>query len=931
MNLKSKIFFCFLFIHLGFSTCSLFAQSENSNNFIQQLSDFYRLKKYDSVISFSDKLLENLKAKTTSDSILFAKIHVYKYSGLHEKKKGLKNLSSLQKAILYCPSSYTGDSLKATIYNRKAYLESELGSHMESYKSISESLKLLEKLDQPNNGYLMGAYLLLSNNNAYFGNFEQAKFYMRLAEKVYAKHKIEIDKNTWELNGNHHRLGVIAKYRKIYMLWKMSKNTSDSLPMISAMKDLEKMHKQPDFHKEEKVYYSTALNHVGDWFASHKYDSLATKKDIKLGLTFLLKSHHLVRNKNYPGTLWAIKYNIAKAYTNGNQLEKADSTMIDLFHGISKTDRRLPFFFAQKGLIKARKEQKDSALFYFDKSIEKIHSNNIELKANYSNFKPSKSYNHTRLILRISEELNNHYPKDSIVQKKVAKLYYMALQQFENSYLSTSFNSTQNNQLRKIIHGILKAEKTGFLNGEIQQKSLLDKFEIFKNQLAWKKFYESRYTNTLPELDSVKKRKLALATLLNKAKISDNISQTDSIQSLINQHKSFIKKQFPQLSLLSDFKFSIEKLQENLTAKDLILKYIILEDEIARYQISKNTFEVNLMPWTDIETKNLKDFIYKIRNKKQGLKLAFNLSKKLIPDLSKNITNLIINPDGLLFTLPFEVLQINENLAAELYNIRYTSNLGFIHYSSDKKKSLKNIHIYAPAYSQTDTQFQARNKASFLIGATNEAKTISELFPSKLFNDKNLTKSTFIKTAGKAKILHLAMHAEVNNEYPQLSRFLFDNSLKNEDNHLYLEELYGLSLSAELAILSACNTGNGSEKNGNLESFQRAFTFAGVSSTVASLWEVPDLATKEIMILFYKNLKAGQTKSLALRNAKLSFKIKNANTKLSAPYFWAGFVIYGDDDAVIQTSSFIYFYIIVAVFAILFTVWFRKKIRSKLL
>lgn len=924
MNLKSKIFFCFLFIYLGFSNFSLFGQSENSNHFIKQLSDFYRLKKYDSVISFSDKFLENLKAKTTLDSILVAKIHLYKYSGLHEKKKSLKNLSSLHKAILYCPNSYIGDSLKATIYNRKAYLENELGSPMESYKSISKSLKLLEKLDQPNNGYLMGAYLLLSTQNAYFGNFEQAKFYMRLAEKVYAKHKIEIDKNTWELNGNNHRLGVIAKYRKIYMLWKMSKNTTDRLPMISAMKDLEKMHKQPDFHKEERVYYSTALNHVGDWFASHKYDSLTTKKDIQLGLSFLLKSHDLVRNKNYPGTLWAIKYNIAKAYTNGNQLEKADSTMIDLFQGISKTDARLPFFYAQKALIKAKKNQKDSALFYFDKSIQKIHQGNDALTNNYSNFIPSKRYNHTRLLLRVNEELNNYYPTDTIVEKKINKLYYLALQQFENSYLNINFNKQQNKQLRKIIKGILNSKKTGFLDNQ-HQKSILNKFEIFKNQLAWKKFYESRYTNVLPELDSVKQRNAELASLLSKAKIAKNISQTDSVQKLILKHNSYKKKQFPQLELLSNYKFSIEKLQKKLTSKDVILKYILLENEIAMYQISKSDFKVHLIPFTSSEKQKLSNFIYKTRNRKIDVDLGNILGELLIPELDKQTQHLIINPDGLLFKLPFEILQIKNKFVTEPYNISYTSNLGFINYNASKTTTSEDIHIYAPLYSSTTYSSNSRNKPSFLKGASNEAKMISKLLPSKLFNDKNLTKSSFIETAGKGKILHLAMHAEVNEDYPELSRLLFSNNLEKEDDHLYLEELYGLSLHAELAILSACNTGAGLEKNGNLESFQRAFTFAGVPTTVVSLWQVPDLATEQIMVFFYQNLKNGQTKSEALRNAKLSYKNKYADSKFSAPYFWAGFVVYGNDSSVFQTSYNYPIIIFLALFVIGIIFYFSRK------
>jgi CHAT domain-containing protein len=136
--------------------------------------------------------------------------------------------------------------------------------------------------------------------------------------------------------------------------------------------------------------------------------------------------------------------------------------------------------------------------------------------------------------------------------------------------------------------------------------------------------------------------------------------------------------------------------------------------------------------------------------------------------------------------------------------------------------------------------------------------------------------------------------------------------------------LYGLSLGAELAILSACNTGNGFEKNGNLESFQRAFTFAGVPTTVSSLWEVPDSSTEQIMVLFYKNLKKGQTKSEALRNAKLSFRNKYAYSKLSAPYFWAGFVIYGNDAPIANEPSSLPTYLIITTFILSILILFYK-------
>ena len=78
-------------------------------------------------------------------------------------------------------------------------------------------------------------------------------------------------------------------------------------------------------------------------------------------------------------------------------------------------------------------------------------------------------------------------------------------------------------------------------------------------------------------------------------------------------------------------------------------------------------------------------------------------------------------------------------------------------------------------------------------------------------------------------------------------------------------------------------------------------------------------------MFFYENLKAGQTKSDALRNAKLNFRNKNANNKLSAPYFWAGFVVYGSDTPIVHEPSSLLFYIIVATVVVIIVVLYRRR------
>lgn len=116
---------------------------------------------------------------------------------------------------------------------------------------------------------------------------------------------------------------------------------------------------------------------------------------------------------------------------------------------------------------------------------------------------------------------------------------------------------------------------------------------------------------------------------------------------------------------------------------------------------------------------------------------------------------------------------------------------------------------------------------------------------------------------------------------------------------MYISELYGLNFNAQLAVLSACNTGvGGFQDGGNLVSMHHAFTTAGIPATIASLWNAPDRSTKEIMIAFYKNLQQGHDKATALRQAKLSYLGNNKDENLQHPFYWAGFVLSGDQSPI---------------------------------
>ncbi|MEZ4684577.1 MAG: CHAT domain-containing protein [Bacteroidia bacterium] len=140
------------------------------------------------------------------------------------------------------------------------------------------------------------------------------------------------------------------------------------------------------------------------------------------------------------------------------------------------------------------------------------------------------------------------------------------------------------------------------------------------------------------------------------------------------------------------------------------------------------------------------------------------------------------------------------------------------------------------------------------------------------------------------------MHALVDDKDPLRSYLVF-SQVEGEENgpFLYASELYGMHLPAQLAVLSACNTGYGSMQRGEgIMSLSRAFAYAGCPSTVMSLWQAPDAETGSLMEAFYRSLQEGTAKHLALRAAKKAY-IEDAYTSQQAhPFYWAGFIVSGN-------------------------------------
>ncbi len=371
--------------------------------------------------------------------------------------------------------------------------------------------------------------------------------------------------------------------------------------------------------------------------------------------------------------------------------------------------------------------------------------------------------------------------------------------------------------------------------------------------------------------------------------------------------------------------FDVPKLQQQLDENQTLLSFFEGKDRIFVFALKNgdlNTHELILDETFDDQIKthyeNIKqrpkqNLTYAEKN--QLLKSGFELYNNLLGPLTHLLTErLLIVPDGRLSTIPFETL-INKSGEFLSENSFEWEKVPFLlkeyaisyHYSAimfselnarpQNKEDSKTVLAFAPEFTGLDVNEVAIRAAgddlSPLFFNKAEVKAIRKIYRTKTFTGQSATKLNFVKQAKNYNLIHLASHAIVNNEAPNYSFIAFNQNSDTLDleNVLYAKEILHLPTSAELVVLSACQTADGKLFKGEgVMSLGRAFMYSGARSLVTTLWEINDAQTAQFMERFYAFLKDGFSKDVALQKAKLSF-MASQNTH---PYFWAAFIQIGN-------------------------------------
>ncbi len=242
-----------------------------------------------------------------------------------------------------------------------------------------------------------------------------------------------------------------------------------------------------------------------------------------------------------------------------------------------------------------------------------------------------------------------------------------------------------------------------------------------------------------------------------------------------------------------------------------------------------------------------------------------------------------IVPHKVLHLLPFQALLSAQNeFLIEKHKLFYTPSLSSL-FTMQERPNIEGDEMLGMALGDL-----ALGEFSGLPGTKSELENISNTIPGMLTRyEEQSTETYFKENASNFAYIHLATHGFMDHKQPMFSFVLFNPS-DTDDGYLTVNEIFELSLNAELVVLSACQTGLGELSEGDeVVGLSRAILYAGSKNTIVSLWSVADEQTAYLMTEFYKYLQEDDAVS-ALQKAQL-----DTFQKYRSPLFWAPFQLIG--------------------------------------
>lgn len=400
-----------------------------------------------------------------------------------------------------------------------------------------------------------------------------------------------------------------------------------------------------------------------------------------------------------------------------------------------------------------------------------------------------------------------------------------------------------------------------------------------------------------------------------------------------------LRQQSPYLSSLEKFEpLSLDQIQKQLEPDTLLLEYALGDEKSYLFAVTSDSFQIHELPKRQLiedpvrkyyeqmtvrQDPSVDDYQTKIKTAEATLnETGSALSQMLLGPVADKLGNkrLVLVLEGALQYVPFAALPSPESATSLNATHEIVVEPSFSTLDAIRKRKTQNptspdklVAVIAdPVMPRGDDRVQrnpippgttvAATRDESLVRlahASEEADAIAAAAPwgttliAKGFDANRETAMS--ANVGQFQIVHFATHGLLDSEHPEVSSLVLtmvDRHGEKVDGLMSLTDIYSLDLSAQLTVLSACQTALGKDIRGEgLVGLNHAFISAGSKSVVSSLWKVDDRATAVLMSEFYDAMfNQGLSPAAALRAAQLKMPEKG----FGAPYYWAGFVIQGE-------------------------------------
>ena len=959
MNILKTIFCCLITVLLIVIPAFLIAQTKDD---FEKKGDYYykqceRLfnKNLDSTLYFIQLALENYEKANSWEKYLYSR------NALATTRYRLGDYAAYQSLVKQAveeAEKYLGETsvgMSASLSNYSICLR-EMGDHKKAIHYLERALKIEDDLkDDEARIVTLGN---LGTNYFRMGDYSEAlKYYFKVMAMSKENPGIlspDNQVNTCNKIGNAFFEKEELDSAKVYFRKCLTLLASQKPPLgdiarghkINTNMDIAKVFLKQNESDSAHIYVSRAINlstHQHYNYRARAYEILGKlffqKKDYAQSISWFLQSKKITVDqfsayqKHY--SIAEKDILLAKAYQeSGNALSALihyQQALQMLSHDALSDDvfqvPRIKTVYSKLNFLEALKGK---ATTFFERY--KQQANQKDLEAAYETFQVAvqliqsirQDYQQEGSLLQLSTSVLPIY------EGAIASAIALNQRTGEESYLKAAYVFCESNKAILLLESINESMAKGFSG---IPDALLEKEMDLRLKIS---FFNRKLNEDKNKIGGGNRKKQE----------GFNNQLFDLEQEYQNLIDTF-EKEFPKYYQLkySTQLATVEDVQKKLAhSSTALIEYFFGEKNIYIFSITANTISVKQSE----KEKKLLDSIFKVRNFlnqapqnqdvalgfKSYVQCAFDIFQKLLStSIPPEVDHLIVVADDRLGYLPFEALLTDvppsgqplyslDNLSYLLkaYEISYSySGTLFINSFSESAGPYDEIFLgFAPSFDASEKSEQSRCNGQRLYNLNcnqKEVEDIKALLGGKVLAKESASKTVFGKEANHCQVLHLATHACLDDQNPNFSKiYLSDDYISNSD-------LYNLELNSEMVVLSACETGAGQLVKGEgVMSLARGFIHAGCPSVVMSLWSVDDCATADVMVGFYKNLKAGQTKSQAIRQAKLDY-ISQAKKAQQHPFYWAAFVQIGNYEP-LEFSEASYFYpVIFILIATVLLVW----------